>query len=239
MRRPTVAAWYMNLLARAGSTELDELIDLGATMRQAQGELDMARVTSLAPRRRELEHAVQRRLDMLLATQGITASPAAWAEVGHTLTAVAADASAAAAVRSGCLARSLVYAGFGEVDLSDAVGAELEAWVDRRAADRDEGEQPEPAVEPETIAPEAPAVRVVAEPRPAPKPAPKPDPELIAARQRLAEAADEREGAQCEVDEIGLAYAAAQERLRAAQSAVAEAQTALDARQGAGDASPA
>jgi hypothetical protein len=238
LRRPTVAAWYMNLLARAGSTELDELIDLGATMRQAQGELDMARVTSLAPRRRELEHAVQR-LDMLLATQGITASPAAWAEVGHTLTAVAADASAAAAVRSGCLARSLVYAGFGEVDLSDAVGAELEAWVDRRAADRDEGEQPEPAVEPETIAPEAPAVRVVAEPRPAPKPAPKPDPELIAARQRLAEAADEREGAQCEVDEIGLAYAAAQERLRAAQSAVAEAQTALDARQGAGDASPA
>jgi hypothetical protein len=30
LRRPTVAAWYMNLLARAGSTELDELIDLGA-----------------------------------------------------------------------------------------------------------------------------------------------------------------------------------------------------------------
>jgi len=68
---------------------------------------------------------------------------------------------------------------------------------------------------------------------------PKPDPEVIAARQRLAEAVDEREGAQREVDEIGLAYAAAQERLRAAQSAVAEAQTALDARQGAGDASPA
>jgi len=228
LRRPAVAAWYMNLLARAGSTELDELIDLGATMRQAQGALDMARVTSLAPRRRELEHAVQRRLDMLLATQGITASPAAWGEVGHTLTAVAADASAAAAVRSGCLARSLVYAGFGEVDLSDAVGAELEAWVDRRAADRDQDEQPESVAEP-TSAPEAPAVRAV--------PEPKPDPEVIAARQRLAEAVDEREGAQREVDEIGPAYAAAQERLRTAQSAVAEAQTALNAREGAGDAS--
>jgi hypothetical protein len=235
LRRPTVAAWYMNLLARAGSAELDELIDLGATMRQAQGELDMARVTSLAPRRRELEHAVLRRLDMLLATQGFTASPAAWAEVGHTLTAVAADASAAAVVRSGCLARSLVYAGFGEVDLSDAVGAELEAWVDRRAADRDRGEQPAPASEREKAAPEAPAARVVPEPTPAPKP----DLELVAARQRLAEAIDEREGAQREVDEIALAYAAAQERLRTAQSAVAEARTALDAREGAGDASPA
>jgi hypothetical protein len=225
LRRPTVAAWYMNLLARAGSTELDELIDLGGAMRQAQGELDMARVTSLAPRRRELEHAVQRRLDMLLATQGITASPAAWGEVGHTLTAVAADASAAAAVRSGCLARSLVYAGFGEVDLSDAVGAELEAWADRRAADRDEADQPDPVGEPEATAPESPAVRVVAEPTP--------DPEVIAARQRLSEAVDEREGAQREVDGIGLVYAAAQERLRTAQSAVAEAQTALDAREGA------
>jgi hypothetical protein len=235
LRRPTVAAWYMNLLARAGATELDDLIDLGARMRRAQGELDMARVTSLAPRRRELEHAVLRRLDMLLATQGLTASPAAWVEVGHTLTAVAADASAAAAVRSGCLARSLVYAGFGEVDLSDAVGAELEAWVDRRAADRDEGEQPAPASEREEAVPEAPAARVVPEPTPAPKP----DPELVAARQRLAEAIDERESAQREVDETGLAYAAAQERRRTAQSAVAEARTALDAREGAGDASPA
>jgi hypothetical protein len=136
LRRPTVAAWYVNLLARSGSSELDDLIRLGATMRQAQAELDMGAVASLAPTRRQLETTVVRRLDMLLATRGITASPAAWAEVGHTLTAVAADASAAAAVRSGCLTRSLVHAGFGEVDLSDAVGAELEAWVDRRAADR-------------------------------------------------------------------------------------------------------
>jgi len=98
LRRPTVAAWYINLLARSGAIELDELIDLGATMRQAQAELDMARVTSLAPSRRELEHTVLRRLDILLAT-GITASPAAWAEVGHTLTAVTADASAAAQER--------------------------------------------------------------------------------------------------------------------------------------------
>jgi hypothetical protein len=230
LRRPTVAAWYMNLLARAGSTELDDLIDLGARMRRAQGELDMARVTSLAPRRRELEHAVQRRLDMLLATQGITASPASWAEVGHTLTAVAADASAAAAVRSGCLARSLVYAGFGEVDLSDAVGAQLEAWVDRQAADRNQGEAPE-AVEAETTAPEPPAVRVV--------PEPKPDVELVAARQRLAEALDERDGAQREVDKIELAHTAAQERLRTAEAVVAEALTALRAREKAGGSSPA
>lgn len=221
LRRPTVAAWYLNLLARSGATELDDLIDLGATMRQAQAELDMARVASLAPQRRELERTVLRRLDMLLATQGITASPAAWAEVGHTLTAVAADATAASAVRSGCLARSLVYAGFGEVDLSDALGAELEAWVDRRAADRIDKDAQRPVGEPAAPT-EAPVVRVSAEPDP------KAQAELARARQRLSAAADERQDAQREVDEIGLAYAAARERLRTAEAAESEAQAAVD-----------
>jgi len=224
LRRPTVAAWYLNLLARSGATELDDLIDLGATMREAQAELDMARVAALAPKRRELERTVLRRLDMLLATQGITASPAAWAEVGHTLTAVAADGSAASAVRSGCLARSLVYAGFGEVDLSDALGAELEAWVDRRAADRiGKASQPTSA-EPVPARAEASAVRVVAEPDSVSKA----HAELARARERLAAAADERREAQRVVDETGLAYAAAQERLRTADAAEAQAREAVE-----------
>ena len=221
LRRPTVAAWYLNLLARSGSTELDDLVDLGATMRQAQAGLDMARVASLAPRRRELEHAVLRRLDMLLAAQGITPSPAAWTEVGHTLTAVAADASAAAAVRSGCLVRSLMYAGFGEVDLSDAVGAELEAWVDRRSADRVDAEGRSPTTAPEPVTAEPPAVRVV--------PNPRSDAEQLHARERLTAAEVEAQDARREVDETGLAYAAAQDRLRTAEAAVADARSALDA----------
>jgi hypothetical protein len=162
---------------------------------------------------------------MLLATQGITASPAAWAEVSHTLTAVAADASAASAVRSGCLARSLVYAGFGEVDLSDALGAELEAWVDRRAADRIvKGAQP-PVAEFEPAGPEASAVRVVGEPATDSEA----HAQLVHARERLTAAADERQVAQREVDQIGLAYAAAQERLRTAEAAEAQAREAVKA----------
>jgi hypothetical protein len=70
-------------------------------------------------------------------------------------------------------------------------------------------------------------------------PEPKPDVELIAARQRLAEAVDERDGAQREVDEIELAHTAAQERLRTAEAVVAEALTALCAREKAGGSSPA
>lgn len=251
LRRPTVGAWYVNLLARSSSAELDALLGLGATMRDAQAELDMARVASLLPERRERERAAMKRLEKVLADEGVTAAQSALAEVAGTLTAAVADPAAAAAVRSGCLARSLVYAGFGEVDLSDAVGAELEAWVDRRAAER--GEDVEPEAEP---AP--PHLVLVPEPdEPEESEEPTDDEEAAAeqavaaaqkalervrAKQRLDaamrelaaattrhEAAEqEREEAQREVDATGLAYAQAQERLRTAEAA---ATTAVEARE--------
>ncbi len=251
LRRPTVGAWYVNLLARSSSAELDALLGLGATMRDAQAELDMARVASLLPERRERERAAMKRLEKVLADEGVTAAPSALAEVAGTLTAAVADPAAAAAVRSGCLARSLVYAGFGEVDLSDAVGAELEAWVDRRAAER--GEDVEPEAEP---AP--PHLVLVPEPdEPEESEEPTDDEEAAAeqavaaaqkalervrAKQRLDaamrelaaattrhEAAEQkREEAQREVDATGLAYAQAQERLRTAEAA---ATTAVEARE--------
>lgn len=254
LRRPTVGAWYVNLLARSSSAELDALLGLGATMRDAQAELDMARVASLLPERRERERAAMKRLETVLADEGVTAAPSALAEVAGTLTAAVADPAAAAAVRSGCLARSLVYAGFGEVDLSDAVGAELEAWVDRRAAER--GEDVEPEAEP--APPHLVLVPEPDEPDESEEPGEPTDDEEAAAEQAVAaaqkalervrakqrldaamrelaaattrhEAAEqEREEAQREVDATGLAYAQAQERLRTAEAA---ATTAVEARE--------
>jgi len=156
LRRPTVAAWYVNLLARSGASGLDDLIGLGATMRQAQAELDMAAVASLAPKRRALEAIVVRRLDMLLATRGITASAAAWAEVGHTLPVVG------------------------------------------RAVATSDGE-------------------------------------IRAARTRLAAAVHDRLNAQREVDEVGLAYAASQQRLRTSEAVETQARAELKAAEGRDD----
>jgi hypothetical protein len=223
LRRPTVSAWYLNLLARSGAPELDALIDLGATMREAQSRLDMAGVASLTPERQQRESEVLRRLHSLLSSRGITPSPAAWDEVSGTLSAVAADASAADAVRSGCLARALEYAGFGEVDLSGAVAAQLEARADRRAAGGTDEAKQERAAEQATSHPTSPAT-------PAAPPARDRRRErlLTQARARLADAAEERRDAEREVEELALAYAAAQERLRTAEAAEAKAQSALD-----------
>ncbi len=245
LRRPTVAAWYVNLLARSASSELDALLDLGAVMRQAQSELDMAKVASLLPERRRLEGDVRGRLERLLRDQGVTASPAAWAEVANTLTAATADPSAAEAVRSGCLARSLLYAGFGEVDLSDAVGAELEAWVDRRAADRGEfvgpvaDERPHLVLvaspdEPDSSDEEADAEEAVAAAQRALDRV-RAKQQLDAARRELARATEahtaavgERDRAQQEVDATGMAYVQAQERLRTAEDEERDAARAVD-----------
>ena len=231
LRRPTVSAWYLNLLARSGTSELDDLLDLGARMRDAQSRFDMATVTSLAPERQKRETAVLRRLDLLLAPQGITPSAAVWSEVGRTLTAVVADASAADAVRSGCLARGLGYAGFGEVDLSGALGAELEALVDRRAADR-AGAGEADATE---AAPEAKTTVAATSGSDAESLAGEDGADLARqklledARARYAQAVEERRDAEREVAELGVAYAAAQERLRSAELAEAAAESALEA----------
>ena len=217
LRRPTVAAWYLNLLARAGTPELDSLLELGATMREAQSRFDMTAVTSLAAERQKRETAVLRRLDVLLAGQGISPSAAAQAEVARTLTAVVADAAAAEAVRSGCLARSLEYAGFGDVDLSGALGAELEALVDQRAAGRGAPTRtPPPVSRPEKETRDA-AGDAARERRRA------------EARDRYERAVEERRDAEREVAEIALAHAAAQERLRTSELAESEARSALEA----------
>ncbi len=136
LRRPTVSAWYLNLAARAPLPELGELLQLGAEMREAQARLDMAAVAGMTGRRRELEQAVLTGLTRLLETRGVTASAASLAEVQSTLTAAVADPRAEQVVTSGCLARPLVYAGFGEVDLTGALGAELDLRTRQVAEDR-------------------------------------------------------------------------------------------------------
>jgi hypothetical protein len=233
LRRPTVAAWYVNLLARSSSTELDALLELGARMRAAQAELDMATVASLLPERRDRGRAALKRLEQVLAGQGVTPSPAALAEVGGTLTAAVADPAAAAAVRSGCLARSLVYAGFGEVDLSDAVGAELEAWVDRRAAERGAADLDAGAVEPVEDEPAPPHLVLVkdVEPEESEGPEASSDDEEAAAEQAVAAAqkALERVRAKQRLDAATRDLTTATTRHAAAEEEREKAQREVDA----------
>ena len=123
LRKPTVTAWAMNLVPRSGSTStLAELVGLGARMRAAQSRLDTATLTSV---RGERDAAITAYVDAVAAAAegaGGSLSAAGRDEVRGSAIAALADETAATALASGQLTRALSYSGFGEVDLSGAVG---------------------------------------------------------------------------------------------------------------------
>ncbi|KRF23208.1 hypothetical protein [Phycicoccus sp. Soil803] len=121
LRKPSLAAWAVNLLAREAPDLVDGLADLGGRMRAAQGRLDTDTLTSLRPERDQLLKEVVRTTVQLVADAGRTCSAAAQQDVRATAIAALADEQAMAAVASGQLARTLSYSGFGEVDLAEAV----------------------------------------------------------------------------------------------------------------------
>lgn len=210
LRRPSVAAWYVNIAARASLVSLREWLALGASLRAAQADPDMDRVRSLASGRAALENRVVRDLTAHLGALGVAVSAPAIDEVRATLRAALADESAADLVSSGRLERALSYGGFGEVDLSAA----LAAWA-AAAPPRDGEEDRSPSAAPGAAEGE----REEEHDRgaPTPEPEPEPDPALVAAV----------EEARARRDRAEAALAVAQRVLREAKAGVAEAERGL------------
>jgi hypothetical protein len=120
LRRPVVSAWLVNQLARQAGDQVAELVALGGSLRQAQQDLSGERLRELSVRRRELVAALLGEARRLAERDGRAAGLQVEREVEATLQAALADSGAAAAVRAGCLASPLSYAGLG-VGEADAV----------------------------------------------------------------------------------------------------------------------
>ncbi|MEV1285832.1 hypothetical protein [Micromonospora sp. NPDC049679] len=117
LRKPTVSAWLVNLLALRRPDLVAELVELSAALRSAQRELHGPQLRELSAQRRAAVGALVREAGELARA----ADPAAasgklpMAEVEATLTAALSDEEIAAQVQSGRLVRAVTYAGFGEV----------------------------------------------------------------------------------------------------------------------------
>ena len=129
LRRPTASAHAVNALVRAHEGMIDELLDLGGRIAQAQVDGSAAALRELGERRHRLVQAATDRAAQVVGALGA----AARAEVAATLEAALADPASGEAVRSGRLVRALSYAGFGGVDLAGAV-APAPADTNRAAA---------------------------------------------------------------------------------------------------------
>lgn len=123
LRKPTVAAWAVNLLAREG--QLAEALELSAALREAQDDLDAAELSRLGRHRRQLVAALASRAVELAGDAGVTVSAAARDDVEKTVNAAVVDAAAAAAVLTARLVSPLEAGAFEPSDLADAVGGSL------------------------------------------------------------------------------------------------------------------
>ncbi|MEU1241607.1 hypothetical protein ABZ388_14725 [Micromonospora parva] len=117
LRRPTVAAWLVNLLAIRRPELVADLVQLADALRSAQRELRGPKLRELSAQRRAVVGSLVAEVRKLAAAEP-DAPPAnrlPLAEVEATLNAAFSDVEVAEQVRAGRLLRAASYAGFGEV----------------------------------------------------------------------------------------------------------------------------
>ena len=193
LRKPSMAAWVVNMLVRHRAEEMTQVLEVGASLRQAQENLDGDALRELTRQRRQLTTAVTHQGRMLAGDLGQKVTQAVADQVESTLHAAMVDEQAAAALRSGMLVTTLAATGVGEVDVVDAVAVPSAIGL--------------------TARPRAMPAKKRAELSVVPEPEPEPD-----EGQQAREA--ERAAAQQAVDEAVAAADEAQKRLRKATKRV-------------------
>jgi len=117
LRKPTVAAWLVNLLALRRPELIDELVELSTALRSAQRGLQGEQLRELSTQRRQVVSALVNAAQRLAVEDdpALRSAKLPMAEVESTLTAALAEPDIAEQVRSGRLVKAATYAGFGEV----------------------------------------------------------------------------------------------------------------------------
>lgn len=137
LRKPTVAAWIANLVARRLPDELDDLLALGDEFREATADLDGERLRELTPKRHQLLDKLSKEAARLAGEEGQKVSADVGQKLRETLDAALVDPAAGDAVREGRLSSALRHVGFGVVDESGEPSNVTPLTDERRKAARD------------------------------------------------------------------------------------------------------
>lgn len=109
LRKPTVAAWLVNLLARERPEALQRFLALGDSLRAG------SQLHEFAARRRDLQQELLNEVDSLAREHQQTVGSGTFQQITNTLNRALADAEAAGSVRAGRLSSALEPSG----DLSE------------------------------------------------------------------------------------------------------------------------
>lgn len=207
LRKPSLAAWVVNLLVRHDTEQVDQVLAVGAALREAQASMSADELRALTKQRRQLTAAVTTGARRIAREAGTRVTDAVAEQVEATLTAAMVDEQAGLALRSGLLVAPLAATGVDPADVAAAV-----------AAPEALGFAASPV---EAAAPARPALHVV--------PDPEADAKALAAAQESLEAAEE---ALEEASDAHQAAADAVARLEARslqlQSEIAELRARID-----------
>ncbi len=134
LRKPSVGAWLLNQLVRRRADEVEQVLELGARLRAAQGTLGAAELRALDTQRRALTRAVAGQAVAIGQAAGRSVSAAVSGAVEETLRSAMVDGDAGAALSSGLLVDTFSATGLDPVDLSRVVAVGGAAPRARRAA---------------------------------------------------------------------------------------------------------
>src|SRR4051812_30017513 len=121
LKKPSLAAWVVNLLVRRETGQVEQVLSVGAALREAQAGLKGDELRALTRQRRQLTAAVTTRARGVARDEGQRITDSVADQVEATLTAAMVDPGCAQAVRSGLLLTALAATGVDAVDLGSAV----------------------------------------------------------------------------------------------------------------------
>ena len=119
LRKPSIAAWVVNVFARERADQLGEALQLAEELREAQEDLDAATLAKLGRERRALTRRLAQGAAELAKARGERITPSTLDAVQQTLSAAFFDPDAATAVASGRLIREIEPSS--TIDLATAV----------------------------------------------------------------------------------------------------------------------
>ncbi|MFC5728400.1 MULTISPECIES: hypothetical protein [Nocardioides] len=111
LRKPSTAAWVVDLLVRREAAQVDQVLNVGAALREAQQAMSAGELRTLTKQRRQVTAAVTTQARRLAAEEGMRVTESVAEQVEATLTAAMVDEECGRAVRSGLLVSALATTG--------------------------------------------------------------------------------------------------------------------------------
>lgn len=118
LKKPSLAAWAVNLLVRREGEQIDQVLALAASLRAAAESLDGDELRTLTRQRRQLTAALTTTAARLAREHGVRLTASVAEQVEGVLTAAMLDPVAAEVVRSGLVLSAFTSTGVSTLDVA-------------------------------------------------------------------------------------------------------------------------